>query len=284
MQGWQSAATNQYWPFWPFASPMYPTSSHGWSSYPPAAQAPIYQGLHEIMQLLQADEVHRHDMEAILDSADATSTASRSMVSQIVATKQFESWSRSPGSQRLFIEDNYSDDMLEAGGALSWFSALVTKSRWERVAFVPVFFFCGRHTESDDRHRGVSGMVRSLASQLCQQLMGKFGVGAAPVVSSWHHNWSLANLLVVLESLARQLPSRATLVCILDGVNHFENEENEKDILSVLESLARLAKDESISAAIKLLATSATKTVVVHTAFQEDDALLSVTELPTDGA
>lgn len=237
------------------------------------------------MQLLQADEVHRHDVEAILDSADSLSTASRSMVSRIPVTKQFESWSTSPGSKRLLIEDNYSADMLEAGEALSWFSALVAKNRRGRDAFVPVFFFCGRHTESDDRHRSVSGMVRSLISQLCQQLMGKFGVGAAPVGSSWH--WGLTGLLGVLASLARQLPHQATLVCILDGVNNFENEEDEEDILSVLAFLVGLTKDKSMPPVIKVLATSATGTVVVHRAFrgddagdEEDNALLSVTELP----
>lgn len=266
---------------------MFPSSSNGWPSHPPAAQAPFQQGLSELIQLLQAEDVHRHDVDTILDSADAISLAYPSMASQIVTTRQFDRWARSVESKRLLIEDNHSVNMLEAGDALSWFGALLAKTLRSREEFVSISFFCSRHIERDDNCNGVVSMMRSLVSQLCQQLVDKFSIVAAPLVSvsSQQQPWDLADLLRCFDSLARQLPRQVTLVCILDGVNHYENEDHEDEVLIVLRFLVGLTRDASIPAAIKVLATSATKTVVVHTAFQiddssDDDALLSTTELP----
>lgn len=96
-------------------------------------------------------------------------------------------------------------------------------------------------------------------------------------------------LLHLSGLLVRQLPYRITMVCILDGVDIFENDAHEEDLLKVLRFLVGLARDSSMPPAIKLLASSATKTVLAHTAFHlddayDDDALLSVSELPFVGS
>jgi hypothetical protein len=278
-----------------------PMTSHQWMSvYPPF---PMYanfdtsyiipaqgirptesNGLLVLIELLQAQDVHRIDVEAVKDSSDALSTAHRSLVSQLLGNEKFNRWARAVGSRRLLIEDDEWADP-EAGSPLSWFSSILVKTVLSRVDFIPVVFFCGQHTESDDIYTGVQPLMRSLLTQLAEQKIHKFGATLDHPMPGFHEQGlTLPDLLRIFHLIARQLPPSAVLVCILDGVNHYENARHEGDLLYVLEFLTGLTEDSSIPPAVKVLATSATKTVCVHKLFQNEDeddgsALISITEL-----
>lgn len=213
------------------------------------------------------------------------------MVSQIVGSTKFDGWAKSCDSQRLLIEDNHTRD-FEAAGALSWFSSLLVKTLTLRAEFVPTVFFCGLHTESSDDYTGVRPMMRSLISQLLQQMASKFDIDLTQMVSHNHIEWELPDLLRFFELLVKQIPPQGTLVCILDGINYYENAAYEDDLLCVLRCLIGLTNDDGMLSAIKVLATSATKTIAAHEIFQiekdtfhdnNDAVLLAITELPIVG-
>jgi hypothetical protein len=63
------------------------------------------------------------------------------------------------------------------------------------------------------------------------------------------------------------------LVCIIDGISHYETDDFEDNMLKVLECLLGLVKDAKMAAAVKLLAASPTTTDLMQDRFKGDDDL-----------
>ncbi|KAF7556378.1 hypothetical protein G7Z17_g1417 [Cylindrodendrum hubeiense] len=88
----------------------------------------------------------------------------------------------------------------------------------------------------------------------------------------------LEELIRLLEWLVRRLPETITFVCLIDGVILYERDEMEA--LEALAGLIRLANDENLRAAVKLLFTSTPGTDIVRSAFEEEYLILNVDGLP----
>ena len=89
--------------------------------------------------------------------------------------------------------------------------------------------------------------------------------------------------------LVRRLPRGVTLVCLIEGVSHYETDDYEDDMLRGLGRLLSLMRDKSVAAVVKVLVTSATTTDSVQAAFVTDDnddessCLLSLAETRPTG-
>lgn len=272
-----------------------PAGTYYWTS-PPQFAPQLHPQLRQQGRIaptqvqLPTRDIRSHDIDFIMDSVDSLSGVHRSMVGQIVGSRQFVMWAKSCDSQRLLIEDNYTTD-LEAADALRWFSALLAKTLHLRAEVVSIVFFCGLHTESDDENHGLEPMMRSLTSQLLRQMVTKFDIDLTEMVPYSQTESNLPDLLRNFERVAKRIPTQGTLVCILDGINHYENAVCEDDLLGVLRFFIGLTQDDGMLSATKLLATSATKTIAAHKPFvteqdvdgDDDLFLLAFTELPLVG-
>lgn len=93
-------------------------------------------------------------------------------------------------------------------------------------------------------------------------------------------NGNLPKLCDLFRFLVRLLPASATLICIIDGILHYETDELEEGLLKVLELLLNLARNGNTDATVKILASSPAMTDLVQTRFKGDDSsFISLTEI-----
>jgi hypothetical protein len=164
-----------------------------------------------------------------------------------------------------------------------------------RERYVAIVFFCGLHVEYDQEPVGVTGMVRSLVFQLLQNLESagphESAAWKIPGIMSWAELDGIAKsdltqlcrLLIRLAFL--QLSAGRTLVCIVDGVNHYQTDELEADVVMVVRTLhwlVQATKDGhpwGQNAAIKVLVTSSAASNGVSDLFRDEDDILSIVNL-----
>ncbi|CZR69883.1 uncharacterized protein PAC_19783 [Phialocephala subalpina] len=95
---------------------------------------------------------------------------------------------------------------------------------------------------------------------------------------------NITHLCALFSTLVRRLPKDITLICIIDGISHYEVDEHEKGMLKALQCLLDLARDNGVAAVIKVLATSPTTTGLVQGRFEDDDEyFLSLAEVRDTG-
>lgn len=238
---------------------------------------------------LASENLDISDVEYILETSDALEMRHRTLISQIVGTNRFHNWSTSFTSCRLLVQGSVSRDSRQSVSALSWFCALLVNTLRKRELFISLVFFCGQHTEADDTNSGVHSMMRSLITQLLQQqefLQIPLTYEEFDGESGGHLH--LEMLCQTFSLLLRQIPKRMTLVIVLDNVGLYENVDHEVDLLKVMGLFESFVQDQSIPPAVKILATSSTKTLAVHRVFEDDTHddetwLLATSELPPVG-
>lgn len=209
----------------------------------------------------------------------------------IVSAKQFHDWMVTNRSGELLVHGEFrrSRSASEPVSALSVFCATLTqtlrKSGQQQIALV---FFCGSHVERDDQQRGPRAMMCSFIAQLVK--LWSFETTNLP--DGGDHAFSqldvemavkdgnLSKLGELFTRLVRLLPDQATLVCIIDGISHYETDEFEEGLLEVLGFLLGLARNRDMAATIKILASSPTATDLVQNRFMDDDSsFISLTEI-----
>ncbi|EFX02178.1 hypothetical protein CMQ_2227 [Grosmannia clavigera kw1407] len=71
-----------------------------------------------------------------------------------------------------------------------------------------------------------------------------------------------------------------TLICLVDGIDHYDNDEYEQDMMIVLKCILDLARDDEVLSALKILATNSSRTEF-ESAFKDDESsYLSMKGLP----
>ncbi|KAJ0104475.1 hypothetical protein J7T55_010941 [Diaporthe amygdali] len=235
------------------------------------------------------DEV---DLNAILeDEEQSIAFREKRKADLVVSTKQFHDWMVSNKSSELLIHGEFrrSRSASEPVSALSVFCATLTqtfrKSGHEQIALV---FFCGCHTERDDQHRGPAVMICSFIAQLAKSWPfdvttlqnNQLNVYSQEEVERMVKDENLPKLCDLFRFLVILLPDSATLICIIDGILHYETDELEEGLLKVLGFLLNLARNGDTDATVKVLASSPTTTDLVQTRFKDDDScFISLTEI-----
>ncbi|KAE9374967.1 hypothetical protein N431DRAFT_482072 [Stipitochalara longipes BDJ] len=234
------------------------------------------------------------DLVAILESSASIPLIERRKADLVVTTKQFRNWLMEPTSCELLVHGD-----LGLGGrrsspryvsALSRLCALLAQALHTKgKSYVPLVFFCGSHVEDDDRHRGGRAIMRSFITQLLagwdlfdavlQQADDSLDLNIEGL-----RKGKLAPLCALFRWLVCRLPQGVTLICIVDGISHYETDEFEDGMLRVLRCLLGLARDTKMAAVVKVLATSPAITDLVQDEFKEDDScFLSLAEIRQAG-
>lgn len=91
---------------------------------------------------------------------------------------------------------------------------------------------------------------------------------------------NLPKLCELFGHLVQRLPEQATLICIVDGISHYETDEFEEGLLEVLGYLLSLARNRDMGVTVKVLANSPITTDLVQTQFRDDDSsFISLAEI-----
>ena len=236
-----------------------------------------YPAVCEFLGITTMDEA---DLYEIMEGRDKLPIRYRIRAEQITTSKQFRDWAVAPTSRELLVQGDGLDNQNTAM-ALSLLCATITQALSKRPRYVALVYFCGLHTELDDEYAGGKALIRSLITQLLRH--HSFNA----TFPHWEVNLEsvkfgdVGQLCVLFGWLVRLLPHEATLVCVLDGIDHYDSDDFEEDMLNVLTQLLHLSRDDRISAAVKVLATTTSATELAQKAFKDDDScLLSMTELP----
>lgn len=255
--------------------------------HPPSATAALPGTLEiaQIRSLLQkSDSVDISDICTILeDERHSIPFRERRKADLIVITSQFRTWMVSSKSTELLVHGDFRGPRSDSAhiSALSVFCATLTQTARAQSGqqHIVLVFFCGCHVERDDQHRGGKGIVRSFIAQLVRSLLFDTGVQQVgqPQLDGQKdaekiiRKGNLSQLYQLLGRLVKLLPEGVTLICLIDGISHYETDEFEDDVLEVLEFLLGLVRSGGMAAAIKLLVTTPTTTDVVQRCFKEDD-------------
>lgn len=275
---WPSAHLQPAWQPWTRPYPyhysqpnvqQYPESQ--WSSPAPLAEPTIrVDGLLEALNISNLD---KEDIQQILDSSESVPLKYRLRARQLVRTDEFRNWATTPESRELLVQrDPRLRDPVQARHAVSLVAASLMEALRSRERFVSLVFFCRRHTDSDDVCAGPAAMVRSFIAQLLEQSYQGYSFLRSDMDLDGVRAGNVSVLCALLEWLVAYLPEKkkTTLVCVVDGVDAYENQEEGTDLRTVMDSLMGLARGEDPDRVVKVLATSPMGTVSIDEAFKND--------------
>ncbi|KAL0261590.1 hypothetical protein SLS55_003020 [Diplodia seriata] len=244
-----------------------------------------------LRRMLDIPDFDLIDAAFINDKKPQLSSRHLAQAEQIASASLFHDWMVSPRSARLLVQWDAPTPPRTVGGIspLSTFCAAMARALQTRgPRFIPLLWFCGRHSDIDDEENAHTG-ARSMLASLIDQLLRRHDFDTRPL----HRDLDLSALqsrspvalAKLLDWLIRHLPPTTTVVLIVDGVVLFEREEFQDEALPALSGLLRLAADDvtdgvSGAAAVKVLFASAPGTDVVRAAFEPQGLVLDVGALP----
>lgn len=255
--------------------------------------SPAQLTIHTLRSLLaRFESIEEVDLNAILENEEQSIPFREKRKSDlIVSTKQFHDWMVANRSSELLVHGEFrrSRSASEPISALSVFCATLTqtfrKAGHQQIALV---FFCGSHVERDDQHGGPEAMICSFIAQLAKL----WSLGNTKLPDSEDHTFgqldvemavnggNLSKLGELFTRLVQLLPEQATLICVIDGISHYETDEFEEGLLKVLGFLLGLARNRDMAATIKILASSPSTTDLVQNRFKDDDSsFISLAEI-----
>jgi len=224
------------------------------------------------------DSLAQNDMDTIAQQAGRLPSHHREKAEQLVVVTEFQDFLTALESRVLLLHGDFEGTHYLS--ALSVFCSTLVRSMEGMDRFLPLVFFCGCHLDGGGRL-----MIHSLLAQLLQR--HDFDT------SSLHHELSLdriqagelSELCALFVWLARRLPQRTTLLCLIDGIKYYERPEHADGMGLVLSALLDLTLDTEMLAVFKILIASPSPTTIVrqHAAFQGGRNTVSLAALPKLG-
>lgn len=201
---------------------------------------------------------------------------------QLVGTTQFQTWILDQRMNRLLVHGDFDTNKSE-----SPFSVLCSKliqALRSQSGFISLVFFCGCHRAKYNDYPGPLNMIRSLIAQVLEQFTNIPDTLANDVNLASVDAGEIQHLCTLFVCLVRQLPATTTIICMIDGIQFYEQDQYENDIEVVLGCLLSLAdnEDPSVSVRFKILLTSPRPTTRVRRRFQFGISLLNMASIPSN--
>lgn len=250
--------------------------------------------LGELLEKLQVDpESPGNDLLASTQSATFLNDDMKQLISGILKNDTFQRWLFGARSAGLLIDEHASVRGLGLDSPFGTFSSMfITSLRMlTRQGHRPRFascFFCDLHSDPSEPLSGPSGMIRSLIAQLVLSVsaseeahgteLGRFDLsflGGDAHLSSAVTRYDVGGLCDVYIHMVRQLSNNATVVCLINGVDDFETEENNwrAEMCWVVRRLQELAHSHEEGPAFKLCLTTSRGTLHVHESFGYEECI-----------
>lgn len=264
-------------------SPVHPGM---WVPPPQPIQAPALQWSIQqdtLRNMVGPNNIDLHDLDVVADKKKQLNAKDKARVEQIIHTHLFRNWIVSASSAKLLVHWDFQlPKKVAEVSPLSVFCMTMVESLRKKDRFLFALFFCGNHLDTSESgiRTGGHAMISSLIDQLLRQFQFDMSMLHRNVDLAGVQQGNLDSLTRLLVLLVRQLPSLITVFFIVDGVALFEREEYEAEAGRVFLTLVQLVVDPSIMASVKLLFTSTPGTDIVRSAFEEEDLILNVHNLP----
>ncbi|RFU80324.1 hypothetical protein TARUN_1872 [Trichoderma arundinaceum] len=264
-----------------------PIQNSMWLPPPNRPTTPVYgwhlsqDTLRWMMKIPDADLI---DVSFINSKKEWLPSKHRVHAERIIATQVFRNWIVSPRSAKLMVHWDVQPPKTVAGiSPLSVFCSTISQGLRTKEGILSVLWFCGRHIDPSEAGEQVGGHY--MLASLIDQLLRQYAFDTRPLSSIFNITKLQQNeyneLMSLFDWLVKQLPSTATLFCVVDGVALFERGEYWEQSAPVFLKIVNLVDDPTVPAVIKVLFTSTPGTDMVRGAFEQNDLILEVGSLPS---
>ena len=197
----------------------------------------------------------RRDVEDALRQVTAIPLSDQDRTAAIIQHDSMDRWLKDADSGALLVHGNCRrhDGICPTTIASALLVSFFVKFR----NFITLYWFCGSHANGPSCN--ALGMVQSLICQLLH-------VSSLDYKLDKQHKSDIKDLkkmLELLKKLLQQVPNDTVVVCIIDGISHYEGEHQHGDTCRTIRRLVRLTRAGG-EPVLKLLITSPTRTVHVH--------------------
>ena len=257
------------------SSALRETYSRNRRQFPLLSPEPISQD--QLLQIVNLpDSSGRSDEANISDSAVLVNRRDQGRAEQLISNPKFRQWMVQTQSTELLMHGHMKPSRMSVS-ALSLFSAAIVQSLRQDGRFCTLAFFCGEHSDDRDPLAGGIGIIKSLIVQLLDQYrFDESDLGRAVRGVDLDVLEDSAEVLCRLfTELVRLVQRRATLICVLDSVNVYDDPEfmEELDVERVLYEVLSLTRDVKVQTNVKILLTSPTHTATIWEGFDEKDVV-----------
>ncbi|KAK4103950.1 hypothetical protein N658DRAFT_419668 [Parathielavia hyrcaniae] len=289
----------QFFPPWLYTCPPWQQQAQQPLPVPSPAEIPPVQArphmdAASLRRLLNVPDMDMVDVDRILESHPSIPRSEHNTAQAAFKTTQFRHWLVTPTSRELLMHGEFHTPSMRYVSTLSLMCAALTRAmRARQSQYISFVFFCGSHVGNNKRAVGGRAIARSFIAQLLRQhptidtVLAREGHTLSDGVPSYWDQIRRGNtrqLCSLLQWLIRRLPPHVVVVCLIDGILHYETDECEEGMLIVLRALLRLARGggngEVVSAAVKVLTTSPRTTDMVQEEFRDEaGCFLSLAEV-----
>ncbi|KAJ5410654.1 uncharacterized protein N7487_005013 [Penicillium crustosum] len=219
--------------------------------------------LHDILGI--SPQHSTNDIQLILKELDQFSFLAQAQAKQLFASPAFTSWMASIQPTSLLVHGSFAESGPGRITPLSILCAMFAlqlrrNSNAENKPTIMLHYFCGLHRSRHNRVDslvGPSGLIRSFLAQLLQTGR-RFNLDFINTKDFVHqleaHN--IQKLCSTFLELIEQLPRKATIICILDGLSEFTSQQFKDELVDVVHILNRLVTHRTLHPNFKLLCTT----------------------------
>lgn len=212
----------------------------------------------------------------------------KARASAVVESDKFPAWVVKDGFSSLLLVNGHCDlEAAEGPSPLSFVAAAAVLAAERDIEYdgriFVVKYFCSLHKEDDipSRPNSTAKMMASLVGQLLNQMMArKIDIDVSFLTKKDLKKVKKLNLYVlssIFRELARQLPPKTVLYCILDEAGLYETTTLESDIDAIMRRLTRLTRTHK-EIVFKLLVTCRGRSLDFDEYFKKKEIL----DLPVD--
>ncbi|KAH7310891.1 hypothetical protein B0I35DRAFT_439852 [Stachybotrys elegans] len=223
----------------------------------------------DIWELFGVFSVEDDDTQFILERQERLPQPERATSESVVLHSQFRAWMVAPISGKLLVEADFT--IHHEISALSVVCSTLLQAFRANPRFISLAFFCGLHTDPFDHDSGPRAMLMSLIAQLIIQF--PFDLCASSQVDlswlDWGEDPHIGDLCELFFWLIDQLPSTATVMCILDGIHIYERKGYIEELVEALGCLLDMTLDGFVAATVKILVVSPRRTSEVREEFED---------------
>jgi len=234
--------------------------------------------LQEILDALNVDPAILVNNEHLAKISGASlDMRSQDRIAWVFQEPWFQSWFRSQQSGMLVVDDSATEHDVTSG--LSFFAASVAQVLREMMVTMPMTFFCGQHTVSEDSLQGAVGILRTLNWELIQQLEN---FSLERIDLDFLEDLRKANIFA-LSGLFQELVSQdksSVFFIILDELSMYDTPDRSDDIRDVVKFLRDLVErlnEESLQnqrqTVLKILITCSSVSYYSRAWFLDDEVL-----------
>lgn len=234
-------------------------------------QGPSFQQLVHVLRA--SPDTAAQDLQWILQEGISLPARGQTQANSFMETPQFHAWLASAEPCCLFAQADTADDALIS--ALSLVSGLVSQTMQSHSAVLSLHYACGLHMDRyRDAYPNAQGMLQHLIVQLLsapQYRMLSLEFVDDEAMFEGLLNADMDALCAVFEGLLYQLPQRAMVVLVVDGVSFYETKDKVKGMCDAMSMLIHLVGETNCL--VKLLVTNSGMSNYVRTGFHEEEVV-----------